>query len=75
MEGLLKGKKVYVIQTAGGVHSGSAADSQTVYLRTVLGFLGMEDIEFVYAEGLALGEDAVQSALQSAEAKISALAA
>ncbi|ATG89345.1 FMN-dependent NADH-azoreductase [Methylomonas koyamae] len=75
VEGLLKNKKVYVIQTAGGVHSGSAADSQTVYLRTVLGFLGMEDIEFVYAEGLALGEDAVQSALQSAEAKISALAA
>ena len=67
--------KVYVIQTAGGMHSGTAADSQTAYLRTVLGFLGMTDIEFVYAEGLAMGEDAEQSALKSAEDRIFALAA
>ena len=75
VEGLLKDKKVYVIQTAGGMHSGTAADSQTAYLRTVLGFLGMTDIEFVYAEGLAMGEDAEQSALKSAEDRIVALAA
>ena len=75
VEGLLKDKKVYVIQTAGGMHSGTAADSQTAYLRTVLGFLGMTDIEFVYAEGLAMGEDAEQSALKSAEDRIFALAA
>ncbi len=75
VEGLLKDKKVYVIQTAGGMHRGTAADSQTAYLRTVLGFLGMTDIEFVYAEGLAMGEDAEQSALKSAEDRIVALAA
>lgn len=75
VEGLLKHKKVYVIQTAGGVHSGSAIDSQSVYLRTVLGFLGMDDIQFIYAEGLALGDDAGQRALQAAADKISALAA
>ncbi|WFP50290.1 NAD(P)H-dependent oxidoreductase [Methylomonas sp. EFPC3] len=75
VEGLLKGKKVYVIQTAGGIHRGTAADSQSAYLRTVLGFLGMTDVEFVYAEGLALGQDAEQTALRSAEDRIVALAA
>jgi FMN-dependent NADH-azoreductase len=55
-EGLLKGKKVYVFAARGGVYAGGALDSQTQYVRDFLRFLGIEAVEFVYAEGLALGE-------------------
>ncbi|WP_415879033.1 FMN-dependent NADH-azoreductase [Methylomonas sp. TEB] len=75
VEGLLKNKQVYVIQTAGGKHSGTETDSQSAYLRTVLGFLGMTDVTFIYAEGLAMGNDAEQLALQAAATQIAALAA
>jgi len=75
VEGLLKNKQVYVIQTAGGKHSGTETDSQSAYLRTVLGFLGMTDVTFIYAEGLAMGNDAEQLALQAAANQIAALAA
>ena len=53
--GLLTGKKVYVIATRGGAYAGTPMDSQTDYVRQFLGFIGMKDVEFVYAEGLAMG--------------------
>ena len=55
-EGLLKGKKVYVALTRGGKYRDTPADTQVPYLKTVLGFLGMTDVQFVYAEGLAMGD-------------------
>jgi FMN-dependent NADH-azoreductase len=69
-EGLLKGKKVYVALTRGGMYRNTPADSQVPYLKTVLGFLGMSDVQFVYAEGLAMGAAAEQNALASARAQI-----
>lgn len=69
-EGLLKGKKVYVALTRGGQYRNTPADTQVPYLKTVLGFLGMTDVQFVYAEGLALGADAEQAAIASAQAQI-----
>lgn len=65
-EGLLTGKKVYVVQTSGGLHRNTPTDTQTPYLRTLFGFLGMGDVQFLYAEGLAMGPDAEQNALASA---------
>jgi len=65
-EGLLKGKKVYVALTRGGFYRGTEADSQVPYLKMVLGFLGMKDVEFVYAEGMAMGPEAEQKAIASA---------
>lgn len=53
--GLLSGKKVTVIATRGGAYAGTPMDSQTDYVRQFLGFIGMKDVEFVYAEGLAMG--------------------
>ena len=70
--GLLTGKKVYVVLTRGGHYRGTAADSQLPYLRTVLGFLGMTDVEFVFAEGLAMGAEAERDALADAELQIEA---
>ncbi|MDQ7989871.1 MAG: NAD(P)H-dependent oxidoreductase [Candidatus Dactylopiibacterium sp.] len=73
-EGLLKGKKVYVTLARGGLYRDTPADSQVPYLRSVLGFLGMTDITFIHAEGLAMGEDAASKALAAADAEIAALA-
>jgi FMN-dependent NADH-azoreductase len=73
-EGLLKGKKVYVALTRGGQYRDTSADTQVPYLKTVLGFLGMTDVQFVYAEGLAMGPQAEQQALASAQAQIEEMA-
>ncbi len=69
-EGLLKGKKVYVVLTRGGKYRDTPADSQVPYLKTVLGFLGMTDVQFIYAEGLAMGPDAERQALEQAQQDI-----
>ena len=72
-EGLLKGKKVYVALTRGGKYRDTPADTQVPYLKTVLGFLGLTDIHFVYAEGVNMGPDAEKKALDTARAQIDAL--
>ncbi len=72
-EGLIKGKKVYVALARGGRYRGTDADAQVPWLKTVLGFLGMTDLEFIYAEGLAMGEDAGKQAFAEAQAQIDAL--
>ena len=72
-EGLVQGKKVYVVTARGGIHRDQATDNVVPHLRTVLGFLGMTDVQFVYAEGLGMGEEAVARGLASARGEIAAL--
>jgi FMN-dependent NADH-azoreductase len=72
-EGLVKGKKVYIAAARGGMYTGTPNDTQTHYLKTFLGFLGMTDLEFVYAEGLAMGPDAAAKALSVAREAIAAI--
>ncbi|MBS4097917.1 MAG: NAD(P)H-dependent oxidoreductase [Sulfuricella sp.] len=72
-EGLLQGKRVYVALARGGRHRGTAADTQVPYLQTVLGFLGMSDVHFVYAEGLNMGADAARQGFAEAQADLDAL--
>lgn len=74
-EGLVTGKTVYAALARGGRYRDTAADTQVPYLRTVLGFLGMTDVRFVYAEGLAMGPDAAQQALREAGEQIDAVVA
>lgn len=74
-EGLLTGKKAYVLTARGGLYAGTANDHQEPYIRQMLGFLGITDVEFVYAEGLALGEDKAGAALAAANSTIEELAA
>lgn len=71
--GLLTGKKVYVFAARGGLYAGTPNDTQTPYVRTFLAFLGMDDIEFVYAEGLAISDASKQQGLARAHAAIDAL--
>lgn len=72
-QGLLPNKKVYVFIARGGVMP-AEADTQTPYLRQFLGFLGMTDVHFVHAEGLAMGEDRRAKSLSNAHQVIDDLA-
>lgn len=71
-EGLLKDKQVYVFLTRGGIYAGPH-DTQVPYLKQFLGFVGLKDIQFVYAEGLALGEEAREKSLAAARRAIEQL--
>lgn len=71
-EGLLKGKTVYVALTRGGFYRDTEGDTQVPYLKMVLGFLGMTDVRFVYAEGLGMGPEAVEKAFADAELQLEA---
>ncbi|WP_127560947.1 FMN-dependent NADH-azoreductase [Nioella ostreopsis] len=70
-EGLLTGKRAIVIVASGGTEAGSEIDFATGYLRHVLSFIGIKDVEFVTADRLALDPDGT---LQSARDQIDALA-
>lgn len=74
-EGLLKGKRVVVLIARDGTYLGTPRDTQITYLNIMLPFLGMDDIEYVVAEGLAMGEERAAQALQQAHGRIAALAA
>lgn len=74
-EGLLTGKKVYVFAARGGLYVGTPLDTQTSYVRDFLRFIGIADVEFVYAEGLNMGEERKEAALATAKDAIRQLAA
>lgn len=72
-EGLLKGKSAIVVMTRGGLYGEGAAramDSQEPHLRTLLQFVGITDITFIRAEGLAFGADVREQAIETARGEI-----
>ena len=72
-EGLLKGKKAIVVEARAGLYSeGPAAsmDSQEPHIRTLLGFMGIDDVTFVRAEKLAFGPEAAEAAIGDALGQI-----
>jgi len=73
--GLLTGKRAYVFATRGGFYNGTDADTQTAFVRQFLGFLGITDVTFVYAEGLAVSEAAKEAGLARAQNAIRSLGA
>ncbi|RWK40082.1 FMN-dependent NADH-azoreductase [Mesorhizobium sp.] len=75
-KGLVTGKKVYIVLASGGIYSEGAAvqmDHAIPYLRSVLAFIGMTDVEVIRIEGVGMGPDAVTAALAKASAKVDAL--
>lgn len=74
-EGLLNGTRAYVFAASGGQYAGTGADFYTPYLNHFLGFLGIEQVEFTYAEGLAMGEDTSHAAMEAASERVLRLAA
>jgi len=73
--GLLTGKKAYVFAARGGLYKGTALDTQTAYVRHFLGFIGITDVEFVYAEGLAISEASKTASLEQARRDVESLTA
>jgi FMN-dependent NADH-azoreductase len=69
-QGLAGGKRVIVASTRGGIHSGAPSDFVEPYLRQLFGFLGITDIEFVTAEGLAYSPEHRARAMAGALAAI-----
>jgi FMN-dependent NADH-azoreductase len=72
--GLLTGKKAYVFATRGGAHAGTPRDTESAYVRQFLAFLGIAEVEFVYAEGLAMGPAPREASLAQARVAIQNLA-
>ena len=74
-EGLITGRKVYIVTASGGVYRGAMAalDFQDTYLRRMLGFLGLTDIETIAIEGVAFGAEAADRALSTAFARVAML--
>lgn len=76
-EGLLKGKKVIVLTSRGGLYSEGpavAADFQEPYLRHLLGFVGITDVTFIHAEKIGFGPDARAAAITGAKDQIAKVA-
>jgi FMN-dependent NADH-azoreductase len=70
-QGLVTGKRVIIVSASGGIYSGenAAFDFQVPWLRNMLGFLGMTDVEVIRVEGTALGSQTAEQALARAAAQ------
>ncbi|NOI79391.1 FMN-dependent NADH-azoreductase [Vibrio tubiashii] len=64
--GLIENKKAIVVTTRGGIHKDSPRNSIESYVTTMLGFIGITEVEFVYAEALNMGEETAQAAREDA---------
>jgi len=73
-EGLAGGKRIVIASGRGGIHTDAPTDFQEPYLRQVFAFLGVNDVEFVRAEGVAYSPQHRSDALAQAHASIKAIA-
>lgn len=71
--GLLENKKVVVVTTRGGLHKDSPRNSIESYLTTILGFIGLTDVKFVYAEALNMGDEPAAEAREQALTQLAEL--
>ena len=66
-EGLLQGKRAFVLTARGGIYAGGGLDHQEPYLRQVLGFVGIHDVTFIHAEGMNMGPNSVKGLARARE--------
>lgn len=69
-EGLLKGKRAIIAFASGGTETGSSIDFASGYLRHILSFIGITDVEFVSADRMAVD---AETAMKNAKEQIAAL--
>lgn len=74
-EGLVKGKRAIILTSRGGIHKGTQTDLVEPYLRLFLGFIGITDVEFVFAEGIAFGPEVATKAQEDAQAVLAQVVA
>jgi FMN-dependent NADH-azoreductase len=75
VKGLIEGKKAIVVTTRGGIHKDGSSDNVTPYLKTILGFLGITDVQFVFAEALNMGEEHAAKGIATAKEQLSHITA
>ncbi|MCY1445902.1 FMN-dependent NADH-azoreductase [compost metagenome] len=73
-QGLLTGKRAYILTARGGIHAGASSDHQEPYLRQVMAFIGIHDVTFIHAEGLNMGGEFQEKGLASAKAQLAKVA-
>lgn len=73
-QGLLGGKRAYILTSRGGVYAGGPLDHQEPYLRQALAFIGIHDVTFVHAEGLNMGAEFAEKGLAKAREQLAAVA-
>ncbi len=73
--GLLSGKKAYLVSALGGKHEAGGSDFMRPYMKLILNFVGITDIEFISADGLSMGDEPRAAGLAAARAAISQIAA
>lgn len=71
--GLMPDRPTAIFASRGGLYAGTPADTQTPFVQTFLGFIGITSVKFVYAEGLAMGPEAAAKGLEKAQAELSTL--
>jgi FMN-dependent NADH-azoreductase len=73
-QGLVTGKQVIIVAARGGIYADAtkALDFQLPYLKSVLGFLGMTEVEVLEVEGTGYGPEAAEKAVAAATAKLHA---
>lgn len=65
-QGLIEGKRAIILAARGGQYAGTEFDSQTPHLKTMLGLMGISDVEVVFAEGLNMGDAHRDAAMKEA---------
>lgn len=73
-QGLLTGKRAFVLTARGGIYAGSGLDHQEPYLRQALAFIGIHDVQFIHAEGLNMGAEFSEKGLAQAKVKLAEVA-
>ena len=71
--GLLEGKRVVIVTTTGGLHQDSPSDHVVPYLKTIMGFIGIKNVDVVYAGGLNMGEEIAVAQMAQAKQALSQL--
>ena len=69
--GLLQGKKAYLVSALGGQHEAGVSDFMRPYMRVIMNFIGISDVEFISAEGLNMGDEPREAGLAAAREAIS----
>lgn len=74
-EGLVKGKRAVILSSRGGIHKDTPTDLLTPYVKLFLGFIGITDVDFVFAEGIAYGPEVATKAASDAKDAIKQIVA
>lgn len=74
-EGLVTGKRAVILSSRGGIHKDTPTDLLTPYVKLFLGFIGITDVNFVFAEGIAYGPEVATKAANDAKDAIKQIVA